>query len=344
MKPVGRLLPLICVLVASLALSAGASAKAQLEAHPGRYLLAIELPESDGWEISIVAHDHRHVYLQAERGAASVSYEVPGLVSSHRVEADFGPLGHIDLTLDLQARGTGVPRLHGRCTGKSPYELAGRFHGTVAFPGEPRGINVSAHRGQATIVRSFRHICRPPPGLGNPGKSIFELGANVLAARSHESGRTTTVTALGITLDGEFFLGIISGSVTERNDRVRIVRARKGLIFEEKEMGISKPGVNPERVLVKPSWPFLGKASYLKATGEPPRWSGNLRVQVPGGGSLSLAGPNFNSGLCRLHSVDELTDCSARLREEGALADVLDLYGSGSHSQPLALARLSSLR
>ncbi|HMC50026.1 MAG TPA: hypothetical protein VKH20_05220 [Solirubrobacterales bacterium] len=95
---------------------------------------------------------------------------------------------------------------------------------------------------------------------------------------------------------------------------------------------------------LKPTQPFLGKGSYSKSTGEPPQWSGDLRVPVPGDGVLSLAGPNFNSALCRLRSVDEFDDCETRLRDAGAAADALDLYGSGSHSQPLALARLSSLR
>jgi hypothetical protein len=344
MKPKGSLLPLLCILAASLALPAGANAKAGPEVHPGRYLLTIELPDSDGWEVRILAYDHRDVYLQAERGAASVSYRAPGHVSSRRLEADFGSLGRIDLKLDLQARGTGVPRLHGRCTGRSPYELFGRFHGTVDFPGESQVVSVSAKRGRAAILRTFQHVCQPLPELGGQSNGPFQIGADVLAARTHENGRTTAVTALDISLGGEFFLGLIAGSVNERSGQVAIARTRKGLIFEEKEMRISSPGTKPEQVHLKPGPPFLGKASYSKSPKEPPQWSGDLRVAVPGGGVLSLAGPNFASGLCRLHSVAEFAACATRLRDVGAGPDVLDLYGSGSHSQPLALARLSSLR
>lgn len=344
MKPKGRLLPLLCILVASLALPAGASAQSQPETYPGRYQLVIELPESNGWQISLVAHDHHQVYLEATRGAASVSYRAPARVSSQRVEADFGSLGRIDLDLDLRARGTGVPRLHGRCTGKSPYELYGRFHGTIDFPGEPNVAAVSVHDGKATILRTFQHVCQPPPWAEGPSKSPFQIGADVVAARAHENGRTTSVTALDLKLDEEFFLGFLVGSVSERSGEVGITRSRKGLIFEEKEMRVSDPGSEPERVRLKPFKPFLGKASYLKAAGEPPRWSGDLRVLVPGGGVLALAGPSFDSAFCRLHSVDELAGCETRLRELGAAPEALDLYGSGSHSQPLALARLSSLR
>jgi hypothetical protein len=345
MKPMGRILPLICTVAAALlALPAGANAKAQNEVHPGRYDLSIELPESDGWEMTISASDHNEVELSATRGAASVSYRVAGHVSSRRVEADFGALGQIDLKLDLQARGTGVPRLHGRCTGRAPYELVGSFHGTVDFSGEPNVADASANHGKAAIERTFQHVCRPLriPGLG---KNPIPLESDVVAARSHENGRTTAVAALSINLFHEFFLGLITGSVSERAGEVKITRSRKGLIFEEKEFHLSKPGAEPQRVKVKPSWPFRGRASFVKPAGEPPQWEGDLSVRVPGGGRLALAGPNFSGTVCRLHAIDELTDCASRLQSlQGPAARVLDLYGRGSHSQPLALARLSSLR
>jgi hypothetical protein len=96
---------------------------------------------------------------------------------------------------------------------------------------------------------------------------------------------------------------------------------------------------------VEPYWPFYGKASFVKLSGEPPRWEGDLRVRVPGGGLLALAGPNFDGTVCRLHAIDEFDSCASRLQSlQGPASSVLALYGSGSHSQPLALARLSSLR
>lgn len=337
MKPVGRLLPLLCA-VAALATPAGAAAKARAEVHPGRYLLAIELPKSHGWQMSISASSHDEVELNASRGAASVAYRAPGRVSSHRVEADFGSLGRIDLKLSLQPRGTGVPRLHGRCTGRSPYELVGSFHGTVDFPGEPNVAGVSAHQGKAAIERTFQHVCRPLelPGLG---KGPPPLETDVVAARSHENGRTTAVAAVRISIEHEFFLGLITGSVSERVGTVQIARSRKGLIFEEEELRLSKPGVEPLRAEVKPSWPFRGTASFLKPTDGPARWEGDLSVRVPGGGRLALAGPAFDGIVCRLHAIEELTGCADRLQSlQGAASSVLDLYGSGSHSQPLALA------
>ncbi|HEV2857334.1 MAG TPA: hypothetical protein VGW80_02895 [Solirubrobacterales bacterium] len=338
-----RLLPLLCATVVLLALPAGANAEPN-KVYPGRYLLEIDLPDSNGWEMSIAARDHERVYLVAQRGFASVTYSAPGRVSSERVEADFGSLGRIDLQLDLEARGTGVPRLHGRCSGRSPFELVGRFHGTVDFPGEPNVARASVQRGHATITRTFQHVCRPAKSAAR-GKDPLGLGISVLGARSHENGRTTSFEAAGISIEDALLLGVVVGGVRERIGEVNVARSRSELVFED-EMHFSRRGAQPERVQVKPPKPFLGSASYLKAAGEPPRWAGDLRVRVPGGGLVALAGPNFDGTLCRPRLPQELAQCLPRVRElrGAAPSALLDLYGSGSHSQPLALARLSSLR
>jgi hypothetical protein len=343
MKPKGSVLVLVCVVAALLALPAGGSAKAPSEVHPGRYLLTIELPESNGWAMSILAYDHRQVYLRAQRGFTALSYRAPGRVSSRRVEADFGTLGKIDLDLALKARGTGVPRLHGRCTGRSPYELAGRFHGSVEFTGEPHLASASIHRGKAMILRTFQHVCRPDKSKDKL-RNAFKPEFSVFGARSHESGRTTSFEAVGISIESELLLGVIGAKVYERAGEVGIARSTAELVLE-KELRFSKSGVEPERVWVKPPRPFLGKASYLKGTGEPPTWSGDLRVRVPGGGLVSLAGPTFDSTLCRPRLPEEFERCIPQVRElRGPMSHALDLYGSGSHSQPFAEARLSSLR
>jgi hypothetical protein len=68
--------------------------------------------------------------------------------------------------------------------------------------------------------------------------------------------------------------------------------------------------------------------------------SGDLGISLPGLGPMPLAGPEFSADLCRIASISAIRQC---LRTRRSLRPVF-LYGSGSHSQPLALARLSSLR
>lgn len=314
MKPKGRLLPLLCAVAAVLlALPATASAQADDEVHPGRFRLEIELPESDGWQISLVAYDHHQIYLKTQRGFASVTYRAPGRVSTQKVEADFGALGRIDLDLSLKARGTGVPRLHGRCTGRSPYDLVGRFHGMVDFPGEPNIVGVSARSGQAKIMRSFQHVCQPLTPNSRK-KNPLDLGVELFGARSHEEGRTTSFQAVGITIEGALLLGVAAGTLYERAGEVGIARTRAALVFEN-ELHFSKPGAQPERVRVDPAKPFLGSAAYLKQKGAAPRWSGDLTVAVPGGGTISLAGPTFSGLLCHPQSSLDLTQCVPQLQE-----------------------------
>jgi len=335
---------LLCVLAALLALPTGASAKVPAEVHPGGYLLRVFLPKSNGYVVSITAFDRRQIYLSAQKGAYSVTYRVAGRASSRRVEADFGDLGQVDLRLDLEPRGPGDGRRGKRCRGRPPVELAGRFHGTVDFPGEPKIAGVSAHSGPALVLRTFRRVCRP---LKSPAQEKNPLGLEVfmLAARAHENGRTTSFGTVSLGMEGETLLGVVAGDVHERVGRVRIRRSVFELVFGN-ELRFSPPGRQPERADVDPSRPFSGSASYLKRKGEPADWSGDLAARLPEAGLVPLAGPGFDTTVCRSSAIEDLDRCILRVRELSAWtgAALLDAYGSGSHSQPLALARLSSLR
>jgi hypothetical protein len=83
---------------------------------------------------------------------------------------------------------------------------------------------------------------------------------------------------------------------------------------------------------VKLPKPFLGSATYSDNRDSAPTWSGDLRLPLPGAGVVPLTGRSFKVKFCRVLSDAALERCLEAAQ------------GSGSHSQPLALARLSSLR
>jgi hypothetical protein len=92
------------------------------------------------------------------------------------------------------------------------------------------------------------------------------------------------------------------------------------------------------RAAVSPPLPFSGYARFRDPQPGPVTWEGSLAVTLPGLAPIPLAGEGFTARLCPSLSI--LASClpkRERARFEGR-------YGSGSHSQPLALARLSSLR
>ena len=84
--------------------------------------------------------------------------------------------------------------------------------------------------------------------------------------------------------------------------------------------------------------PFSGYARFRDPKPGPVTWEGPLAVTLPGLAAIPLAGAGFTARLCPRLSI--FASCLPQ-RER---ARIRKRYGSGSHSQPLALARLSSLR
>jgi hypothetical protein len=349
--PMTRLrLALACATVALLALPAGAGAKAQPEVKPGRFQLHVPLPSNDGWRMRLEASNHRQISLTASRGAMSVEYRVVGRASSRRLRADFGSLGRVDIRLDLEAEPTlsfspKDKRDERRCRGKDPVELSGRFHGIVDFDGEARVAGTFDRRGRASVERRFRRVCAPaekPPQEGKAEGREPRFEFSLLGARAHSGGRTTAFDAFAAEIFPGFLFGAFIGGVHERLGRVKISRNAFEL-FEGPALTTGPSGGKDESAKVRrPPAPFTGRASYSKKAGGPADWTGTLAVRLPGAGNVPLAGPEFKAMLCRSDDLDTLIeDVKGCFLESRALGG---FYGSGSHSQPLALARLSSLR
>jgi hypothetical protein len=155
----------------------------------------------------------------------------------------------------------------------------------------------------------------------------IEIGA--LQAKAKGEGRTTLFEAFTLAppRNPALSLGFAFGAAYERQEEVRI--ARTALEIFSLGIVMSKRGKEPETVKVKMEKPFTGRARYSRSPGSPASWTGNLSVKLPGADPLALAGPGFSPVFCRGGDFAGIERC---------------LYGSGSHSQPLALARLSSLR
>lgn len=317
--------------------------------------MEVGLPESKGWNMSLAAVSRRQIYLTAAKGAKSVVYRVPGQASRRHLKADFGPLGRIDIQMDLEprpsARGT---EKDGRCRGKQRLLLAGRYHGTIDFEGEENLAGVFARKGNAFVERTFRTVCKRPTGRqpkgGKGGAPKIDVGLSMLAARAHGGGRTTAVEVLGLEIESEVLFGALSASVHERLGQVRVIRQATEMV-EGSDLTFSPKGRKSSTVELNPPAPFTGEASYLKRVGTPATWTGDLGVRLPGTGEVPLAGPEYNATLCRsdgIEALNSLLKCISSIQTLAAadspVAQLRELYGSGSHSQPLALARLSSLR
>jgi hypothetical protein len=348
------------VLVAALLLCLPAAAVARPgdEIRPRSLHLTMSAAATRGYTVSVGTLGHHRVVLTAVKGGQSATYMVRGKVSRHHVKADFGRFGRLSLRFQGSPRPFPTPRRVNRrpppireCRGRKPEREVGNFRGTIEFDGQ-RGFTRLAVGGlRGELRRSYRQVCRIVPrrraaaiarGSAAAGESTFTLA--LLSAHARVGRTVTRFSAInleppaGIRLPGESLFSIVLASVQERVGRVRVIRSTFE-IADPGEVRISRRGVRPAKARVNLDSPFSGAAFFRGATdASPSLWQGDFKVRLSGSGRLPLTGTRFRASLCRVSAFQLRSSCFRRA--EASLA----AQGSGSHSQPLALARLSSLR
>jgi hypothetical protein len=314
---------------------------------PKSLRLKAALPTSDGYSVTLSTNGHRQVVVSVSKEEFIARYTALGKVTRNGIEADFGSFGRVSLRFRSKSRfrqhflpGRFLPTpLRNRCKGRAPVGERGVFVGNVRFSAEHEFTTVRAHRIKGSVVRSYRRVCRNNLRAAASAKISQEntlIGAEGL---SHGTLRFLLAVEISFTVEQESSsLTVAFGGLKEKVGRVAVSKLQ--LLFDEIDtIQISPLGRKPVTAEVKMPKPFEGSASYLEEGKAPPTWSGDLKVRLPGSGLVPLAGPEFEASLCRGSSSEEFERCLQSLLKDSALAQ-----GSGSHSQPLALARLSSLR
>ena len=336
MKPRGYLLPLACALAAlAVPLAGTASAKPSHVVKPKSLSLKLRLPASNGYSASILTSGHRQVVLNLSKGSVFTRYTALGKVTRKGIEADFGSFGRVSLR--FRGKHRFHPRQRGRCSGRRPVGESGVFVGRVRFRGERGFTRVRAHRLEGTVVRAYRRVCKK---AFRASTSKVREEVALLTAEAKRAGvtRSFLVIEAGASVGGEEFSFSIAAAVESK--KVGRVAVRKAAVSIEEldSVAVSPRGKRPLTAEVKLLEPFEGTATYLDDGSAPPTWEGTLGVRLPGSGLVPLAGPEFEVDFCS-GSLEAFDDCVKAAARNQPL-----LYGSGSHSQPLALARLSSLR
>jgi hypothetical protein len=335
----------VLILALTLALPATAAAKPAYTVKPKSLQLRLRLPASNGYSASIVTDGHRQVEFNVSKGDFFAHYTALGKVSRKGIEADFGAFGQVSLRFRGKRRyhpalipGLPLPDfLRDRCKGRRTVAEKGVFVGNVSFEGEHGFTRVQVNRRKGRVVRSYRRVCKGP---SRPFAGKIREEAIFLAAQAKRSGVTRFLIAgeASLSAKGEkFSFTIAIGGEKKRVGRVAVDKVAL-LLGELDSVAISPPGKSPLTAKVKLRKPFEGTAGYLDEGSAPPTLTGDLGIRLPGSGLVPLAGPEFEAELCR-GDGDAFEKCFDSLEEESPLR-----YGSGSHSQPLALARLSSLR
>jgi hypothetical protein len=319
-----RLAKALALLLCAAASMLPASAAAR--APEGITLSTIKLGESNGYDLELDAIRFKRrlvVGMAAQRETANASYEV-SVKNAPGIHATFGSLGQVDLAFHRQKKVVERPERNCRWI----IEL-GVFRGSVRFVGEGGYVVSEVDDPKGDIFRLPDGFCglgsfRPglPPGLSRE----TVLAARMKNGKSEVSFRASQERSSRRTIQ-------FSADADERVEGMRIERH----VRVSGERG-DFTATGTSRARVSPPLPFSGSARFRDPAGQPASWEGTLTVALPGLTALPLAGEGFSAHLCPSLSLFE--SCFPR----GERAQLRSRYGSGSHSQPLALARLSSLR
>lgn len=333
------------LLCALLGLTATAEANPSYLVKPKSLHLKIPLPASNGYSASLTTGGHRQVTLSISKGEAVARYVALGKVTRKRIEADFGDFGRVSLRFRSRSRShpQGIPQallpppLRERCKGRSPVREDGIFAGNVRFAGEHGYTAVKASRLKGTVLRSYKRVCKRP-GRAAASKAKTKAESFGLLAAARRGGVQRDLILGEVSVGRDLSLTIAIGGLKEKVGRVAVQKF--SIVLDERDsVEISPVGVKPITAEVKLPEPFEGQASYLDEGPGPASWSGDLGLRLPGSGLVPLAGTEFEIKLCHGPSLEKFDRCFKSLIDDSPLAQ-----GSGSHSQPLALARLSSLR
>jgi hypothetical protein len=344
------LLLLICALVALPALLVGtASAKPGYVVKPKILRLSLPLPASKGYFVSIETEGHRKVSLKVSKGSFFAEYTALGRVSRKGIEADFGEFGQVSLRFKPKSRFTpkglfaDLPlpdSMRPQCKGKASVGEKGLFLGNVSFEGERGYTRVAARRLGGKVVRRYKRVCKRRPGAFASKAKLSEESV-FYAAQAQRFGvqRFLVGAEISFAFKGEESASTIAfGGERKKEGPVSVLKLV--LILEDIDsIEVSPAGERPVTAEVKIRKPFEGTASYLQEGKAPATWTGTFGLRLPGSGLVPLTGPEFEAEICRGSGEADFSRCAESILVDSPLAQ-----GSGSHSQPLALARLSSLR
>jgi hypothetical protein len=324
MKPKGTRLPLLCVLLTWLSLPAVAQADfdvtsgASAEAH---------LAGTHGYRLTISAQEG-HLSVAATKGNAWVSYFTRAKFEDDRIDARLPGVGRVSLRFHERERGHEPGPAY--CHGPAPVVRRGVFVGWIRIRGERDYTRAESRHVRGKIVGAFRTKCHLPfraqTGIDAPTR---------LEAAARRGKGLLTFSAIRLPLGDQGEPVVFRASLDRQRGPMLVSNTVWSITKKGDSLAIASP---PRSATIDPPRPFTGGAAFQQESSKDFSWTGDLAAELPGIGEVSLAGPGFKSSLCLGRR------CRGDLDESGTSTVIAVAQGSGSHSQPLALARLSSLR
>ncbi|HSS40932.1 MAG TPA: hypothetical protein VLK37_00110 [Solirubrobacterales bacterium] len=300
MKAWGRLVVLVCAL-AALAIPALAAAQPGYYVSKPSILDVIDLRGSHGYGVHVFGVSRNQVWVVVTKGSASAAYLGRGTVSEDGIEGEFGNLGRISVRLESDSH-TEMEEPEPGCKGRASVTRTGRFTGLIRFRGENGFTNVHVKSAGGFAHRRYRTVCKRPPEHRSQARKQPPTVSLSAVSRRYARAPWFSVFKQMPSKRSKFF-----SSLEEANYTARMIERRPNLGIYRTASATSAPetfavtplDTSPVTATVAPPAPFSGSATYEKNGGGGGTWSGDLAVELPGRGKLSLTDSTYHAKLCR---------------------------------------------
>jgi hypothetical protein len=271
------------------------------------------LQGTNGFVVAVSFVDHRQLAVSAQapigNGAKQAFYTLssPQSPDSDDIKARIGNLGRVDVRFVPDSTHEFALTISGCKGGKSVIE-EGHFVGIISFRGERGYTQARSHHAVGSITRVPARTCSSPKPSAHD-----EAAAEKAGEKLEEEGGELTLDARVDHGKIEFLATRHQGkskgrSQTTSSFTVAAIRKR-GKIAEvalsqaivEKGSGFLSPEpLFPTReAMIAPPAPFSGTGTFRRETGRAASWSGDLKVELPGFGTVPLAGNGSHASMCQ---------------------------------------------
>lgn len=315
----GRVLSLRTASIAALALlaaligapTAAAKPKAGSKIVPSQTFIFIAMPASNGWHLQLTAVPGKRgnrpigVYARGPHGQRVSYLGVKGRVTEDgTIEAKVPGVIHLALRFEQKSE-KAIDFGFDNCkVERKERERNGVFRGTIAFYGEGGYTTVKRRSAYGHIEIHPPAICPKQPSRP-PKQKVDDLGIELVSAGHKEKGGDSlTFDAFSPDFPGTGPLTDFYATYTHRRGKLTVSASTEKLGEEKGQFSLTAPEGTPTEATVTPPAPFSGSATFKLESPTTASWTGDLRVEIPTLGKVSLAEPGWWAGACAAHCTN----------------------------------------
>jgi hypothetical protein len=288
MTPKGRVLVLMCAVLAALLVPTGAAASSNPSEGVEDGYARAHLAGTHGYRITILALG-RDLIVTATKGTASVTYFlIKSGLEGDRIHARLPGVGRVFLEFHERRRPHGRA-VHG-CR-ESETARKGVFVGTVKIRREHGYTSALSHHVRGEILQEGNGECHRRPAAHASSSASRLLSASTSRGKGYLSFSTFNFPSLGVGSDLLF-----GASLARKRGHMFVLTTQNAVDKDPAALEIAAP---PRSASVTPPAPFTGSATFQQESSKDFSWAGDLAVELPGVGEVSLAGPKFETSLRR---------------------------------------------